>query len=131
MVKVRRLALLVVGGALLSMVLSTAGVRAHHSNSAYDTTKTVSVKGIVKRWQLVNPHSGLWFEVTDAQGTKLWAGEFTGTLDLYRKLAWNKNTFKPGDTVTVIGNPARDGSSALMARKVIFADGKEADLEGT
>ena len=127
----KRLALLAIG--VLAGVLLTVPLRAHHSNSAYDTTKTITVKGTVTRWQLVNPHSGLWFEVKDEQGTtKLWAAEFTGTLDLYRKFAWNKNTFKPGDVVTIIGNPARDGSSsALMARKVVFADGKEVDLEGT
>jgi hypothetical protein len=126
------LALSALSGGLLALVLWAAPLQAHHSNSAYDTTKTVTVKGTVTKWQLVNPHSGLWIEVKDDQGkTQVWAGEFTGTLDLYRKFQWNKNTFKPGDQVTLVGSPARNGGPFLMARKVIFADGKEADLAGT
>jgi hypothetical protein len=109
-----------------------AAPQAHHSNSAYDTSKTVTVRGTVTRWQLVNPHSGLWIEVRTDRGTsEVWAGEFAGTLDLYRRFSWNRATFKAGDQITLIGNPARDGSTSLMARKVVFADGKEVDLAGT
>lgn len=127
-----RLAFLSVSAALLALVLWSAPAQAHHSNSAYDTSKTITVKGTVTRWQLVNPHSGLFLEVKDDQGkTQVWAGEFTGTLDLYRRFGWNKQTFKPGDQVSIVGHPARNGGPYLMAQKVIFADGKEADLAGT
>ena len=116
----------------LLLVPSSASLRAHHSNSAYDTTKTITVSGTVTRWQLINPHSALWLEVKDESGTiQLWAGEFTGTLNLYRAFSWNQNTFKPGDRVTIIGNPARNGNPSLMARKVVLADGTEVDLAGT
>ena len=118
--------------ARLTVAAAGPTLRAHHSNSAYDTAKTITIKGTVAKWQLMNPHSGLWVEIKNEQGTtELWAGEFTGTLDLYRKFAWNRGTFKPGDRVTLIGNPARDGATSLMTRKVVFADGKEVDLAGT
>jgi hypothetical protein len=98
----------------------------------YDTTKTVSVTGAVTKWQLINPHAGLWIEVKTSSGAiEVWSGEFGGVLDLYRSLKWNKETFKPGDRVTLTGNPARNGSTALLARKVVLSDGKEVDLEGT
>jgi len=127
-----RLILPAVCAALLSFAATGTALRAHHSNSAYDTAKTITIKGTVAKWQLMNPHSGLWIEVKTEQGaTEVWAGEFTGTLDLYRKFSWNRGTFKPGDQITLIGNPARDGATSLMARKVVFADGKEVDLAGT
>ncbi len=127
-----RLLLLTLCTALFTLTATGPTLRAHHSNSAYDTAKTITVKGTVAKWQLMNPHSGLWIEVKNARGaTELWAGEFTGTLDLYRKFAWNRGTFKPGDQVTLIGNPARDGATSMMTRKVVFADGKEVDLAGT
>lgn len=98
----------------------------------YDTRQTVTVKGTVTKWQLVNPHAGLWLEVKNERGaTEVWSGEFGGILDLYRAFRWNKETFKTGDQVTLIGNPARDGSTAMLARKIVFADGKEVDLAGT
>jgi hypothetical protein len=110
----------------------TAGASAHHGNAVYDTTKTVSITGAVTKWQLINPHTGLWIEVkTQAGATEVWSGEFGGVLDLYRAFKWNKETFKPGDQITLIGNPARNGSTAMLARKVVLAGGKEIDLAGT
>ena len=123
-------AFLAVGGGLLSLVLTTP-LLAHHANAAYDTSKTVTVKGTVTKWQLINPHSGLWIEVKSAQGpVQVWSGEFGGTLDLFRAFRWTKNTFKLGDEVTMVGNPARDGGTAMYTTKIIFADGKEVVVAG-
>ena len=123
-------ALLAVGGGLLSLVLATP-LHGHHANAAYDTSKTVTMKGTVTKWQLINPHSGLWIEVKTAQGpVQVWSGEFGGTLDLFRAFGWTKNTFKLGDQVTMVGNPARDGGTAMYATKIIFADGKEIVVAG-
>jgi hypothetical protein len=41
---------------------------AHHANSAYDRSQEISVTGSVNRWQFINPHAGLWIEVTDDEG---------------------------------------------------------------
>jgi hypothetical protein len=104
----------------------------HHGNAVYDTSRSVTVSGTVTKWQLVNPHSGLWIEAkTDAGAVTVWSAEFGGVLDLYRRLKWNRQTFTPGDKVTMIGSPARNGSSAMLARKIVFADGREVDLSGT
>ena len=120
-----------VGIGMLSLVLSVP-LLAHHANSAYDTAKSVTVKGTVTKWQLINPHSGLWIEVKGEKGDlQVWSGEFGGTLDLFRAFGWTKATFKPGDQITMIGNPARDGTTAMYAKKVILATGKEVDLAGS
>jgi hypothetical protein len=102
---------------------------AHHANSAFDRSESVTVTGIVKRWQFINPHAGLFLEVTDQNGSVVeWSSEFQGTLDLYRHFSWNKDTFKAGDKVTITGFPARDGTPTLGARIVVFADGTEIDV---
>jgi len=102
---------------------------AHHANSAFDRTQSVTVTGTVKRWQFINPHSGLFLDVTDENGSVVeWSSEFQGTLDLYRNFSWNKDTFKPGDQVTITGFASRDGTPTMGARIVIFADGTEVDL---
>lgn len=102
---------------------------AHHANSAYDRSTDITVSGTVTRWQFINPHAGLWLNVTGTGGeTVEWSGEFQGTLDLYRHFRFNKDTFQPGDEITLIGNPARSGHPSLSARIVIFADGREVDV---
>ena len=102
---------------------------AHHANTAYDRDQSVTVTGTVTQWQFINPHAGLWFEVHGDDGSVVeWSAEFQGTLDLYRHFSWNKDTFKPGDAITVTGHPARDGSPNLSARIVEFSDGTEVDV---
>ncbi len=109
--------------------LALVSAQAHHANSAYDRSQSVTVTGTVTRWQFINPHAGLWFDVADESGNVVeWSAEFQGTLDLYRHFSWNKDTFKPGDTITITGDPARDGSPNLAARIVEFADGSEVDV---
>ena len=102
---------------------------AHHANSAYDRDRSVTVTGTVTQWQFINPHAGLWLEVRSDNGKVVeWSAEFQGTLDLYRHFSWNKDTFKPGDTISVTGSPARDGTANLAARIVEFSDGTEVDV---
>ena len=117
----------VVSGGVALLAAST--VAAHHANSAYDRGESVTVTGVVTQWQFINPHAGLWIDVTDDSGNVVrWSAEFQGTLDLYRHFSWNKDTFKPGDRITVVGFPSRDGSPILGAGLVIFADGTEVDV---
>lgn len=114
-----------------AILVSTISLAAHHGNAVYDTRKSVTVKGTIVKWQFINPHSGLWVEMKTNAGVEVWSAEFGGVLDLYRSFKWNKDTFKPGDQVTLVGSPEREGKTAMLARKVILAGGVEVDLEGT
>ena len=116
---------------IAAVVIFTISLTAHHGNAVYDTRKTVTVIGTVVKWQFINPHSGLWVEMKTGGGVEVWSAEFGGVLDLYRSFKWNKDTFKPGDQVTLTGNPEREGKPAMLARKVVLAGGVEVDLEGT
>jgi hypothetical protein len=119
--------LLVTAFGLFAFALSSA--QAHHANSLYDRDQQTTVTGTVLRWQFINPHSGIWIEVIDEQGTKTeWSGEFQGTLDLYRHFKFNKDTFSPGDMISLTGNPARDGTKSMGVSIVGFADGSEVDV---
>jgi hypothetical protein len=106
---------------------------AHHANSAYDRDTTVTITGTVTRWQFVNPHSGIWIDVTSDDGSvQQWSGEFQSVQDLYRFFSWNKDTFQPGDTVTLVGNPdRRSGHYSVWTSRVVFADGNEVDVRNT
>jgi len=109
--------------------LGSAPALAHHANSAYDRSASITVSGIVTKWQFINPHSGLWLNFTNDDGkVQEWSAEFQGTLDLYRHFAFNKDTFKSGDEITLVGHPARNGSPNMSARIVIFADGREVNV---
>ena len=108
----------------------TATSLAHHANSAYDRERTISVTGIVTRWQFINPHAGIFLNVTDDDGNvSEWSGEFQSIQDLYRSFSWNKDTFKPGDKITIYGNPdRREGHQSMWTSLVVMPDGTEVDV---
>ena len=72
--------------ALLSGILLFAGVAfAHHGTANYDTTKTISIKGVVTDFQFVNPHVQIVVDVKDENGkAKTWPGELTSPNRLSR-----------------------------------------------
>jgi hypothetical protein len=121
------------GGAVLLVLLLADPLAAHHANSAYDRTKSISVSGTVTKWQFINPHAGIWLNVTDKENNvEEWAGEFQSIQDLYRFFKWNKDTFQPGDEITIVGNPdRRPGHHSMWTSRVIFADGSDVDVRNT
>jgi len=121
-----------VGVAVLFLSLADPS-SAHHANSAYDRERTISVTGVVTRWQFINPHAGIWLKVTDEHGDVTeWSGEFQSIQDLYRHYGWNKDTFKPGDEITIYGNPdRREGHHSMWTSLVVMPDGTEVDVRNT
>jgi uncharacterized protein DUF6152 len=100
---------------------------AHHSFGAeFDANKPITLTGVVKKVEWTNPHSHFSLEVKDEKGrTAIWL--LTGyTVNALYRTGWKKDvTMKVGDTVTISGWRARDGSNSAHAREVTFADGKK------
>jgi hypothetical protein len=111
--------------ALVSLFAVTSW--AHHSFGAeYDGKNPVTLRGTVTKVEWTNPHSHIYLDVRDARGKVVnWTLEGYTVNALYRT-GWKKDsTIKAGDSITVSGWRARDGSNAAHAREVTFADGKK------
>jgi hypothetical protein len=113
---------------LAALVLAAAvPTQAHHSFGAeYDGNKPVTLKGVVTKVEWTNPHSHFSLEVKDEKGrTATW--QMSGyTVNALYRTGWKRDvTMKVGDTVSVFGWRARDGSNSAHAREVTFADGKK------
>jgi len=114
--------------AILSALLVSAPLLAHHGAAAFDVTKMVTVKGTVTDFQYVNPHVQIYFDVKNDKGeSEAWQGELTAPNKLSRA-GWTKRTLKPGDSITVTGNPAQSGAHTLWIRKLIGPDGESLQL---
>ena len=111
--------LLVVAGALLA----SPPLNAHHSNVAYEVTKVITVTGVVKSFEWVNPHTWLHLIVEDEKGGKNeWAAEGRAPGVLLRA-GWTRASLKAGERVTVDMSPAKDGSKVAIIARVTKADG--------
>ena len=100
---------------------------AHHSFGAeYDANKPITLTGVITKVEWMNPHSYFFLDVTDGSGAVAnWKFEGFPPNVLYRT-GWTKNvTLKPGDTITVFGWRARDGTNWGHSREVTFKDGKK------
>ena len=112
---------------LLAYSLLASALLAHHSFGAeYDATKPVTLTGVITKIDWTNPHSYFFIDVKDAKGNLAnWKLEGYPPSVLSRT-GWKKDvTMKVGDTVTVFGWHARDGSNWAHSRQVTFADGKK------
>ncbi|MBZ5645181.1 MAG: hypothetical protein LAO19_20670 [Acidobacteriia bacterium] len=112
-------------GAALLLFGVPGNLSAHHGLSAYDMSKTISVKGTVTEFDFMNPHSAIHLETKDDKGNaEQWLVEADSPNNLARA-GWKKDSIKTGDQVTIVGNRAKDGSKVMRLQKVVFADGKE------
>jgi len=105
------------------MLLCVAGpVSAHHSNSAFYVEKIIEVKGVITKWEWINPHTFIYVTVDD-KGSKVdWTieGRAPGVL---RRAGWERDTLQVGEHITVFCSPAKDNSHVCLTARVVKGDG--------
>lgn len=100
---------------------------AHHSFGAeYDANAPVTLTGVITKIEWTNPHSHFFVDVKDDKGNVAnWKFEGYPPSVLYRT-GWKKDvTMKAGDTITVFGWRARDGTNWAHSREITLSDGKK------
>ena len=114
--------------AVIGVVVAGVTAMGHHSSAMFDQTKTVTVEGVVKKWELTNPHSWLWVEVKGKDGKAVvWGFEAEGPSTLARA-GIKPSDFKEGTKLTITGNPMRNGDpQAIWVDAVRSSDGKKFD----
>jgi Family of unknown function (DUF6152) len=96
-------------GAVAAGLLTAAVAQAHHSFAMFDRNTEIVKSGTVVRWAFNNPHSWLYLNVKNEDGTEtLWSFEGSAPTGLIQR-GITGDTFKPGSTVTFMYCPLRDG----------------------
>ena len=107
-------------GALLFCVMSPAF--SHHSHAMYEHDKDVIITGTVTDFGFANPHGSLDVAVQEKGKTVTYWIEMSNLTNMVRR-GIKKTTFKPGDKVTIVAHPMRDGRPAGSWVSATKADG--------
>lgn len=118
--------LILPAAAILFIFAPVATVSAHHGfQTWFDMSHSVTIKGTVTSFDWTNPHSYIYLDVKDSKGAvEKWSIEL-GAVAMLARAGWRKDTLKPGDEITAIGNPGKDGKPLMHLDKVVFANGQE------
>ena len=109
--------------ALVASLLTSAAAIAHHSFAMFDRTVEKVITGTVVRWAFNSPHSWLYVNVKNADGSEtLWGFEGSAPPSLLQR-GISGNTFKPGETVTISYCPLKDGRAGGGLGWARLADG--------
>jgi len=114
---------LVIGLAMALGLSVSVPLFAHHGNASFATDKTLTLKGTVTRWIYASPHLLLMLDVKGENGEIAhWVVESQSPTVMYPS-GYRKDSFKPGDEVTVTVSAAKNGKPIGRILEATTADG--------
>lgn len=121
------------GPALAAAVMTATALPtwAHHAFAAeFDADKPIDLQGVVTKIKWVNPHSWLYFDVTDATGKVTnWGVEF-GAPNQLGRIGLTKADVAPGTQVHIKGYLAKNGGPFGYSVTVTLPDGRKFQTGG-
>ena len=110
---------------IAGITLAALPAAAHHSFVMFDTSKEVTLSGVVSSFEWTNPHTYIEIDAADQTGaTKHWSIEL-GSPSILRNSGWNHQTIKAGDKVTLIINPLKNGTPGGLLLQANLPDGRK------
>ena len=119
--------------AAVTLLVLPSPMRAHHAFAAeFDEKKPVKfADATVTKVQLINPHSWIYVDVKQPDGTvENWAIE-AGSPNVLLRRGITKNTLKAGDKIVVDGYQSKDGSHRANGRDLKLPNGQQLFLGGS
>jgi hypothetical protein len=110
-------------------VMITLQGLAHHSGAMFDSATSITLTGTVRTFQWTNPHCWIQVLVPGKQGATEWSIEMGSPSQLYRG-GWKQVTLKPGDQITVVIHPMRDGTKGGLFVSAVGKDGRPIGTRG-
>lgn len=88
---------------LVAIILISAAASAHHSGAEFDRERVIVIQGAVTQFRWRNPH--VYVSVKDSNDVE-WLIE-TDATPIMSRSGWTRDSFAPGDIVTVRAYPDR------------------------
>jgi hypothetical protein len=117
----------VIAGAVL---MAAVPAFAHHSFAMFDYNKEITITGSVKELQWVNPHIHLFVNVPDGKGGMAEWDVEGGTPGNLRRTGWSRDVVKPGDKISVVIRPLKNGDNGGQLISAKRGDGTAIGAQG-
>src|SRR5262245_46957597 len=102
------------------LVISAATLSAHHGFGTFDLSKSVTFSGKLTKLEFINPHSWLYFEVTDAGGKVMKYRCEMRSAHTLRRSGWKESLFPIGQQVTIDASPDRADPNSCYLNTIRF-----------
>lgn len=110
--------------AFAAALVALPPVNAHHSAAMFDRNEARTLSGTVKRFDFVNPHSWLYVDVNNDDGSVTEWGFELDSPSILRRRGVGPAFWESGDSITVKTNPLIDGRPAGLLVGAVAANGK-------
>jgi hypothetical protein len=118
--------LLLANAVAVGVALAASPTFAHHSRAIFDIGKNTTYRGVVEEYRWQNPHSHIVVTIgsgaADPSTVGTWVVE-ASAIGLMTTMGWTPKTYKPGDPITVVGHPNKNGSNLVLLFYAVKADG--------
>lgn len=112
------------GIAAAAAFISLLPAAAHHSFAMFDFEQELRLEGTVTKFDYLNPHSWLYVNIDNEDGSITeWGFELDAPPRL-RRLGISPRYWEPGDRVIIRTNPLKDGRPAGTLAGAISENGK-------
>ena len=112
------------------LLASATAAFAHHGFGTFELNKSVTYTGKLTRLEFINPHSWLYFEVTDANGKVTKHRCEMRSAHTLRRSGWKEELFPIGQQVTIEAAPDRADPQSCYLNTIRFANGTHMDRYG-
>jgi len=108
---------------LTALLLVPVTASAHHGLANFNLNVDITVRGTITNLAMVNPHSWVYIDATNEDGTvSNWKCELRGGTVL-RRSGWSEDLFETGSTVNITGSPDRFEENTCYTGTITFAHG--------
>ncbi len=103
---------------------------AHHGGGSFDSSRAVELTGKLTKIDFINPHSWIYFDVTDKDGKVSAYRCETRSAHTLRRSGWTPEMFRLGQRITIEGSPDRNDPNSCYLSTIILEDGSRMDRYG-
>src|SRR5687767_15406881 len=111
------------------LALCAAAAMAHHSAAQFDFAQRVTIEGVIKEFNVTNPHTWATVEITDdKRGTR--DAEYEGhSASHFYRAGYTRDLVRVGDKISILIAPRRDGEDGGFIQ-AFTANGKTIGFGG-